>query len=148
MRVNNIESVAAKATDALTVIGHSWRLKLQRQENSHAALVQVILCIILVVIVGSLLSQSADVQLRKLVWGVRLARFLAGATSLPELATGVSAIVVFNAPDLQQAASLVVVFNLFLPALLDILTGPGLFQRAQISHGLAAGLGSVMLGCG
>lgn len=113
-------------------------------------LVQVILCIILVVIVGSLLSQSADVLAEKTGLGRTWvgAVLLAGATSLPELATGVSAIVVFNAPDLAAGGIFgSCLFNLLLLALLDILTGPGpLFQRAQISHGLAAGLGSVMLG--
>ena len=111
---------------------------------------QSVLCVILVVLVGTWLSQSADVLAEKSGLGRTVvgAVLLAGATSLPELATGVSAIVVFNAPDLAAGGIFgSCLFNLLLLALLDILTGPGpLFQRAQISHGLAAGLGSVMLG--
>ncbi len=113
-------------------------------------LIQVVLCVILVVIVGTWLSQSADVLAEKTGLGRTWvgAVLLAGATSLPELATGVSAVVVFNAPDLAAGGIFgSCLFNLFLLALLDIFTGPGpLFQRAQISHTLAAGLGSVMLG--
>jgi len=68
-------------------------------------------------------------------------RFIAGATSLPELATGVSAIVVFNAPDLAAGGIFgSCLFNLFLPAARHFNRTQPLFQRAQISHGLA-GLG-------
>jgi cation:H+ antiporter len=113
-------------------------------------LIEIVLCVILVVIVGSWLSQSADVLAEKTGLGRTWvgAVLLAGATSLPELATGVSAIVVFNAPDLAAGGIFgSCLFNLFLLALLDIFTGPGpLFQQVQISHGLAAGLGSVLLG--
>ncbi len=113
-------------------------------------LIQVVLCVILVVIVSAWLSQSADVLAEKTGLGRTWvgAVLLAGATSLPELATGVSAVVVFNAPDLAAGGIFgSCLFNLLLLALLDIFTGPGpLFQRAQISHGLAAGLGSVLLG--
>jgi len=77
-------------------------------------LVQVILCIILVVIVGSLLSQSADVLAEKTGLGRTWVGVLLGATSLPELATGVSAIVVFNAPDLAAGGIFgSCLFNLF-----------------------------------
>lgn len=111
---------------------------------------QVIVCVGLVVIVGTKLSQSADVLAEK----TRLGRnwvgaiLLAGATSLPELATGVSAVAGFNAPDLAVGGVLgSCLFNLLLLAILDIFTGPEpLLRRAAISHGLAAGLGCVMLG--
>lgn len=67
---------------------------------------------------------------------------------MPELATGVSAVVVFNAPDLAAGGIFgSCLFNLLLLALLDIVSGPEpLLKRAQISHTLAAGLGSVLLG--
>jgi len=113
-------------------------------------LIQIILCVILVVIVGTRLSQSADVLAEKTGLGRTWvgAILLAGATSLPELATGVSAVVVFNAPDLAAGGIFgSCLFNLFLLALLDIFSGPEpLLKRAQISHTLAAGLGSVLLG--
>ncbi len=107
-------------------------------------LIQVVLCVILVIVVATRLSQSADVLAEKTGLGRTWvgAILLAGATSLPELATGVSAVLIFNAPDLAAGGIFgSCLFNLFLLALLDIFTGPGpLFQRAQISHGLAAGL--------
>jgi cation:H+ antiporter len=113
-------------------------------------LIQLILCVILVVIVGTRLSQSADILAEKTGLGRTWvgAILLAGATSLPELATGVSAVVVFNAPDLAAGGIFgSCLFNLLLLALLDIFSGPEpLLKRAQISHTLAAGLGSVLLG--
>jgi len=113
-------------------------------------LVQVIICVGLVIAVGSKLSESADVLAEKTGWGRNWvgAILLAGATSLPELATGTSAVVVFNVPDLAIGGILgSCLFNLLLLAILDIFTGPEpLLRRAQISHGLAAGLGCVMLG--
>lgn len=113
-------------------------------------LLQVIVCVLLVILVGSRLSQSADVLAEKTGLGRTWVGsiLLAGATSLPELATGVSAIVVFDAPDLAVGGILgSCLFNLLLLAILDIFTGPEpLLRKAQISHALAAGLGSVMLG--
>ncbi|WP_225894454.1 sodium:calcium antiporter [Atlanticothrix silvestris] len=112
--------------------------------------VQVIVCFILVIAVGTWLSKSADILAEKTglgrTWIGTL--LLAGVTSLPELATGVSAIVVFNAPDLAVGGILgSCLFNLLILALLDILSGPEpLLKRAQISHGLAASLGCAMLG--
>ncbi|MEC4883505.1 MAG: sodium:calcium antiporter [Scytonema sp. PMC 1070.18] len=113
-------------------------------------LIQIVLCIILVVIVGSRLSQSADILAEKTGLGRTWvgAILLAGATSLPELATGISAVVVFNAPDLAAGGIFgSCLFNLLILALLDIFTGPDpLLRQAQVSHALAAGLGSILLG--
>lgn len=112
--------------------------------------IQVILCIVLVIIVGSQLSQGADVLAEKTGLGRTWvgAILLAGATSLPELATGISAVVVFNAPDLAVGGVLgSCLFNLLILVMIDIFTGPQpLLQQVQISHGLAAGLSCVMLG--
>jgi cation:H+ antiporter len=113
-------------------------------------LIQVVLCILLVFIVGTWLSRSADILAEKTGLGRTFvgAILLAGVTSLPELATGISAVTVFNAPDLAAGGIFgSCLFNLLILALLDIFIGPGpLFQRAHISHGLAAGLGSILLG--
>lgn len=59
-------------------------------------LIQVVLCAILVIFVSTWLSQSADVLAEKTGLGRTLvgAVLLAGATSLPELVTGISVIVV------------------------------------------------------
>lgn len=111
---------------------------------------QSVLCVILVVLVGTWLSQSADILAEKSGLGRTWvgAVLLAGATSLPELATGVSAVVVFNAPDLAAGGIFgSCLFNLLLLALLDIFSGPEpLLKRVQIGQILAAGLGSVLLG--
>ncbi|MGI0486756.1 sodium:calcium antiporter [Pantanalinema rosaneae CENA516] len=113
-------------------------------------LLQVIICVGLVIVIGARLSQSADVLAEKTGLGRNWvgAILLAGATSLPELATGISAVAVFNAPDLAVGGVLgSCLFNLLLLAILDIFTGPEpLLYRAETSHGLAAGLGCVMLG--
>ncbi|MEB3216176.1 MAG: sodium:calcium antiporter [Nostocales cyanobacterium 94392] len=112
--------------------------------------IQVIICIGLVIVVSSKLSQSADMVAEKSGLGRNWvgAILLAGSTSLPELATGVSAINYLDAPDLAAGGIFgSCLFNLTILAILDIITGAGpLFQQAQISHGLAAGLGSLMLG--
>jgi cation:H+ antiporter len=112
--------------------------------------IQIVICVILVIFVGTWLSQSADILAEKTGLGRSWvgAILLAGATSLPELAVGISAVVVFNAPDLAAGGIFgSCLFNLFILALLDIFTGPSpLLQRAQISHALAAGLGSILLG--
>ena len=111
---------------------------------------QSILCVSLVVLVATQLSQSADVLAEKSGLGRTWvgAVLLAGATSLPELATGVSAVVLFNAPDLAAGSLLgSCLFNLLLLAVLDIFSGPEpLLKRVQIGQALAAGLGSVLLG--
>lgn len=111
--------------------------------------IQFAVCAILVVIVGSMLSLYADILAEKTglghswVGGV----LLAGATSLPELATGVSAVTVVG--DVNLAAGGVLgscLFNLLLIAFFDMICGPRpLMQRAAVSHILAAGLGSVLL---
>ncbi len=112
--------------------------------------IQVIICIALVIVVSSKLSQSADMVAEKSGLGRNWvgAILLAGSTSLPELATGVSAINYLDAPDLAAGGIFgSCLFNLMILAILDIITGGGrLFHQAQVSHGLAAGLGSLLLG--
>ena len=106
--------------------------------------------IVLVVTFGAALSQNADIVAEKSQLGHSWVGtfLLAGVTSLPELATGMSAVAVFDAPDLATGGIFgSCLFNLCILALLDFFCGPDpLFQRAQISHGLAAGLGCVLLG--
>ncbi|MBD1848060.1 sodium:calcium antiporter [Cyanobacteria bacterium FACHB-63] len=112
--------------------------------------IQAIVCVALVIVVGSRLSRNADVLAEKTGLGRTWvgAILLAGATSLPELATGISAVTVFDAPNLAVGGILgSCLFNLLILAILDIFTGPEpLLRQAQTSHGLAAGLGCVMLG--
>ncbi|WP_414542412.1 sodium:calcium antiporter [Nostoc sp. CCY0012] len=111
---------------------------------------QVFVCFLLVIAVGMQLSHSADVVAEKTGLGRSWvgALLLSGVTSLPELATGVSAVVVLNAPDLAVGGILgSCMFNLLILGLLDIFSGPEpLLKRAPVSHGLAASLGCAMLG--
>lgn len=111
--------------------------------------VQFLACAALVVVVGSQLSNYADILAEKtgLGRGWVGAVLLAGATSLPELATGISAVTVVG--DIDLAAGGIMgscLFNLLLIAMLDLMSGTTpLLRRAQISHVLAAGLGSILL---
>ena len=110
---------------------------------------QFMLCSLLIVVVGSLLSRYADVLAEKTGLGRSWvgAVLMAGATSLPELATGISAVRVIG--DVNLAAGGVMgscLFNLLILALLDLGTGPEpLLHRAETGHILSAGLGSVLL---
>lgn len=111
---------------------------------------QIVVCVVLVFIVGRQLSRSADVLAEKSGLGRTWvgAILLAGATSLPELTTGVSAIVVLNEPDLAAGGVFgSCLFNLLILVLLDSLSGPApLFKQIHISHGLSASLGCILLG--
>jgi len=112
--------------------------------------IETLVCIALVVLTGGWLSRTADVLAEKTGLGRTWvgAVLLSGATSLPELATGLGAILLFNAPDLAVGGIFgSCLFNLLILAILDIFTGPEpLLTQAQISHGISAGLGCVMIG--
>lgn len=72
---------------------------------------------------------------------------LAAVTSLPELATGISAVTVANAPDIALGDALgSTVFNLALLVLLDLLYRPdSIYTRASHEHVLSAAFGVVLL---
>ncbi|MGB7414497.1 MAG: hypothetical protein WA902_09840 [Thermosynechococcaceae cyanobacterium] len=111
---------------------------------------QLAIAVVLVIVFGSGLAKGADVIAEKSGLGRTWvgAILLAGVTSLPELATGMSAVTFLDAPDLAAGGIFgSCLFNLVILAVLDFVCGPDpLFQRAQISHGLAAGLGCVLIG--
>jgi cation:H+ antiporter len=112
--------------------------------------IQVLVCVLLVIAVGMRLSQSADVVAEKTglgrTWVGSL--LLAGVTSLPELATGVSAVTVLDAPDLAVGGILgSCLFNLMILGILDLVSGrEPLLKRAPVGLGLSASLGCAMLG--
>jgi cation:H+ antiporter len=111
--------------------------------------VQFSVCSLLVVVTGTLLSRYADVLAEKTGLGRSWvgAILLAGATSLPELATGIGAVVVVGDVDLAAGGILgSCLFNLALLAVLDATTGlRPLLRRAETSLILLAGLGCVLL---
>ncbi len=110
---------------------------------------QLAACALAVAYAGSRLTRLADAIGEKTgmsgSWvGVLL---LAAVTSLPELATGISAVTVANAPNIAVGDVLgSAVFNLALLVLLDILHRPDtIYSRASTGHVLSAGFGVILL---
>jgi cation:H+ antiporter len=112
--------------------------------------IELIVCALLVFWVGSLLSKYGDVIAEKTGWGRAWigAILIAGVTSLPELASGVTAVAWLNAPNLAAGAVLgSCLFNLALVAMIDLAYQPGrVLAKAQEVHILSGGLGVLMLG--
>lgn len=107
-------------------------------------------CAILIAIAGTKLSRYADVIADKTGlsgnWiGLIL---LATVTSLPGLATGISAVTIAGAPNIAVGDVLgSCVFNLAILVLLDFLhRGDSVYSRANQGHILSAGFGIVLLG--
>jgi len=112
--------------------------------------IEFILCAALIFYVGSLLSKYGDVIAEKTGLGRAWvgAILIAGVTSLPELASGVSAVAWLNEPNLAAGAVLgSCLFNLALIAMIDLAYQPGrVLAQAQEVHILSGGLGVLMLG--
>ncbi|MDO9315706.1 MAG: sodium:calcium antiporter [Burkholderiaceae bacterium] len=110
---------------------------------------QLAVCALAIAYAGSRLTRLADAIGEKTgmsaSWvGVLL---LAAVTSLPELATGVSAVTVANEPNIAVGDVLgSTVFNLALLVVLDILHRPDtIYGRASTGHILSAGFGVILL---
>ena len=112
--------------------------------------IEFIICATLITWTGTLLSKYGDVIADKTGWGRAWigAILIAGVTSLPELASGVSAVAWLNAPNLAAGAVLgSCLFNLALIAMIDLAYQPGrVLAKAQDVHILSGGLGVLMLG--
>lgn len=112
--------------------------------------IEFIVCAALITWTGTLLSKYGDVIADKTGWGRAWigAILIAGVTSLPELASGVSAVAWLNAPNLAAGAILgSCLFNLALIAMIDLAYQPGrVLAKAQEVHILSGGLGVLMLG--
>ena len=108
------------------------------------------ICATSMTLAGSLLSKYGDVIAEKTGLGRAWigAILIAGVTSLPELASGVSAVAWLNAPNLAAGAVLgSCLFNLALIAMIDLAYQPGrVLAKAQDVHILSGGLGILMLG--
>lgn len=111
--------------------------------------IQLAVCALAIAYAGSRLTRLADAIGEKTgmsaSWvGVLL---LAAVTSLPELATGISAVTVANAPNIAVGDVLgSTVFNLALLVVLDILHRPDtIYGRASTGHILSAGFGVILL---
>ena len=112
--------------------------------------IELIVCAAIIIVAGSLLSKYGDVIAEKTglgrVWMGAI--LIAGITSLPELASGVSAVAWLDAPNLAAGAALgSCLFNLALIALMDLIYQPGrILAKAQDVHILSGGLGVLLLG--
>lgn len=111
---------------------------------------QFLLCAVLIAVAGFVLSRSADRLAGAHGWGrgwVGLA-LLATVTSLPELASGISAVVLVDAPNLAVGNALgACVVNLAFLVVVDLLQRrQPMYHRASATHLLSAGFGVVMLG--
>jgi cation:H+ antiporter len=129
----------------------SRRLLLRRPGVSGLGLIwfKLALCAAAIAVAGTALTRYADVIADKTGWsgawiGLVL---LATVTSLPELATGISAVTLADAPDVAVGNVLgACVLNLSYVAVLDVIKrDEPLFQRAGMGHIGLAGFGVVML---
>lgn len=110
---------------------------------------QLAACALAIAYAGSSLTRLADAIGEK----TRMSRswvgvlLLAAVTSLPELATGISAVTVAGAPNIAVGDVLgSAVFNLALLVLLDILHRPEtIYSRASKGHILSAAYGVILL---
>lgn len=113
-------------------------------------LLQFAACTLLIARAGYVLSRSADALAEAHGWGrgwVGLA-LLATVTSLPELASGISAVAFVDAPNLAVGNALgACVVNLLFLVVVDALQRQQpMYCEASATHLLSAGFGVVMLG--
>ncbi|MDP1693121.1 MAG: sodium:calcium antiporter [Burkholderiaceae bacterium] len=111
---------------------------------------QFAVCALLIFCAGFVLSRSADRLASAYGWGrgwVGLA-LLATVTSLPELASGISAVAFVDAPNLAVGNALgACVVNLAFLVVVDALQRQQpMYREASATHLLSAGFGVVMLG--
>lgn len=111
---------------------------------------QFLLCALLIARAGFVLSRSADRLAEAYGWGrgwVGLA-LLATVTSLPELASGISAVALVQAPDLAVGNALgACVVNLAFLVIVDALQrDQPMYRGASATHLLSAAFGVVMIG--
>jgi cation:H+ antiporter len=111
---------------------------------------EFLICAALLIWAATLLSKYGDVLADKTGLGRAWvgAILIAGITSLPELASGISAVVWLKAPNLAAGSILgSCLFNLALIAVMDLAYQPGrILSKAHDGHILSAGLGILMLG--
>jgi len=118
--------------------------------NMAWLLFQFAACAVLIARAGYVLSRSADALAGAYGWGrgwVGLA-LLATVTSLPELASGISAVAFVDAPNLAVGNALgACVVNLLFLVVVDALQRrQPMYREASATHLLSAGFGVVMLG--
>jgi cation:H+ antiporter len=114
-----------------------------------AVLLQFVACSVLILWAGIRLSVYGDIIAEKTGVGgtwVGLV-MLASVTSLPELVTGASAILIAGAPDIAAGDAIgSCMFNLVILAMLDVRNPVPLSARVHQGHVLGAGFGIAQLG--
>lgn len=114
-------------------------------DSLAATWIQFLVCVVLITTAGARLSRYADIIGRKTGWSGTWAGLilLSTVTSLPELATGISAAGFANAPDIAAGDILgSCVFNLLIVAVIDMVyRDKPLFCAIEPTHALAAALG-------
>ena len=112
--------------------------------------IEFLLCAAAITTAGYFLSKYGDVIAEKTGFGRAWigAILIAGVTSLPELASGVSAVAWLKLPNLAAGAVLgSCLFNLMLIAVMDLVYQPGrVLANAREVHILSGGLGVLLLG--
>ncbi len=112
--------------------------------------IEFAICAVLLVGAATLLARYGDVLAEKTGLGRAWvgALLLAGVTSLPELASGITAVTALNAPNLAAGAVMgSCLFNLALIAFMDLAYQPGsILAKAQEGHILSGGWGVLLLG--
>ncbi len=115
-----------------------------------AAWTAFLACLLVILFTGNRLSRYADlIAVRTGLGGMWVGLILvATVTSLPELVTGLSAIIVVGQPDLAVGAALgSCIYNLIIIAILDVIYRPGtIYTGIRHGHSLAAGFGVILLG--
>jgi cation:H+ antiporter len=104
----------------------------------------------IIVLSGSRLSRYGDMMADMLGWGKMFMGILliSAITSLPEMLSGVSAVVFIDAPDLAVADIVgSCAFNVLIISILDVFYDPKkpLTSVAQTGHVIAAAFGTIML---
>ena len=116
----------------------------------EAAWAAFFVCLVIILITGKRLSRFSDlIAVRTGLGGMWIGLLLvATVTSLPELITGLSAIIVVNQPDLAVGSAVgSLIYNLIIIAILDVLYRPGtIFTGIRHGHSLSAGFGVILLG--
>ncbi len=119
-------------------------------ESAVGIWMQFLACAAMIGLAGPHLSRSSDIIAEKTglssSWiGLML---LATVTSLPELATGISAVTVANAPNIAVGDVLgSCVFNLAILVVLDFfLKGEPVYRHARRGHILSASFGVILIG--
>lgn len=111
---------------------------------------EFILCAAAIAVCGANLAKYGDVIAEKTGLGRAWTGLIlmAGITSLPELATGISSVALADVPDIAVGDILgACVFNLLILALLDPMDKVSpIFVKVGQSHILSAGFGVVLLG--